>query len=150
MSVAKEFLSGGSPVNGGLTFNESRNSIASAPLTQWICLISFVSKFVQLVSMPELSHEQANTARKSQTSILQRLSSVGQNEVAKALGVSEATVSRMKSEQAESFSVLLAVLGLKVVPSQNKCYPPEHIGHLEYFAKLGMQAAPTPLEWNEE
>lgn len=99
--------------------------------------------------MSEISHEQADVARKSQSTILQRLASVGQNEIAKALGVSEATVSRMKSEQAESFAVLLAVLGLKVVPTVNRCYPPEHIGHLEYFAKLGMQQAPTALEWDE-
>lgn len=90
-------------------------------------------------------------ARKSQTLILQRLSSVGQKPVADALQLSEATVSRMKSEAVESFTAFLACLNLKVVPADHKCYSPDYVTHLHYFAQIGMQmaaeTAPT-LEWD--
>jgi hypothetical protein len=90
-------------------------------------------------------------ARKSQSLILQTLASVGQAPVAKALDVSEATVSRMKSEQLESFTAFLATLNLKIVPAEHKCYEPAYIEHLHYFAKIGMQmaadTAPT-LDWS--
>jgi len=84
-------------------------------------------------------------ARKSQTQILQRLASVGQKPVAEALSVSEATVSRMKDTGVESFTALLGALGLKVVPAEHKCYAPEYIEHLHYFAKRGMQEATPEL-----
>lgn len=84
-------------------------------------------------------------ARKSQSQILQRLSSVGQKPVADALSVSEATISRMKGEGLESFTALLGALGLKVVPADNKCYSPDYIEHLHYFAKRGMEEAKPEL-----
>jgi len=77
-------------------------------------------------------------ARKSQSAVLQRLSSVGQKPVADALSVSEATISRMKAEGVETFTAFLAVLDLKVVPATHQCYAPEYIDHLRYFARLGM------------
>jgi DNA-binding MurR/RpiR family transcriptional regulator len=86
-------------------------------------------------------------ARKIASAILQALSSAGQTHVADAIGVSEATVSRLQSQHVESFSALLACLQLKVVPAAHKCYSPEHIAHLEYFARLGMQQQSTPLQW---
>lgn len=89
-------------------------------------------------------------ARKCASNILQRLASVGQKPVADALGTSEATVSRMKGEPLETFSGLLSVLGLKVVPASNRCYSPEHIQHLEYFARLGMQNETPALDWSDE
>lgn len=86
-------------------------------------------------------------ARKSQSTILQRLASIGQKPVADALGLSEATVSRMKSEAVESFTAFLAVLGLKVVAAEHRCFSPEYMDHLHYFAKLGMEAAkPATLD----
>ncbi len=84
-------------------------------------------------------------ARKITSTILQRLASVGQKPVADALSVSEATVSRMKGEGLESFSALLGTLGLKVVPATHKCYAPEYIEHLHYFAQIGMQDAKPQL-----
>lgn len=89
-------------------------------------------------------------ARKSQSTILQRLSSVGQKPVADALGVSEATLSRLKSEQVESFTAFLGCLNLKVVPADHKCYSPEYIEHLHYFAKRGMDEAKPELEQDWE
>jgi hypothetical protein len=91
-------------------------------------------------------------ARKNLSAILQRLSSVGQKPVADALGTSEATISRMKGEQLETFSGLLSVLGLKTVPAEHKCYSGDYIASLRYFAKLGMaqEQEPVGLEWGDE
>ena len=90
-------------------------------------------------------------ARKSQSTILQRLASVGQKPVADALAVSEATVSRMKGEGVESFTAFLAALELKVVPAGHRCYAPEYIEHLHYFAEIGMRGArPALVEDFEE
>lgn len=90
-------------------------------------------------------------SRKSQTQILQRLASVGQERAGTAIGVSETWVSRFASEKVKTFADLLSCIGLKVVPARHKCYDPEHIAHLEYFAKLGLsvQAAPIKLEFEE-
>ena len=55
-------------------------------------------------------------ARKSQSVILRAMQEPGrQTAAATCMGVSESTVSRMKSEQLEQFCLLLAHLGLKVV-----------------------------------
>ena len=89
-------------------------------------------------------------ARKCAATILQSLASAGQKPVADALGVSEATVSRMKGDTLESFTALLAALDLKVVPAAHKCYAPDYIEHLHYFARLGMAEAKPGLAWEDE
>jgi transcriptional regulator with XRE-family HTH domain len=82
--------------------------------------------------------------------IFQRLSSAGGSHVAEALGVSEATISRLKNEQAEPFAAFLACLRLKLVPAEHECYAPEYIEHLRYFAKVGMQQQEPPkLDWED-
>lgn len=91
--------------------------------------------------MAESCTANPDLARKSQSTILQRLASVGQRPVADALSVSEATISRMKGEGVESFTAFLAALSLKVVPASSVCYPADHIEHLEYFARIGMARA---------
>lgn len=100
--------------------------------------------------MAEASSQDTSIARKSQTLILQRLASVGQVTVGRALDKSETWVSRWKSEDSESCAGLLAAIGLKVVPAEHKCYPVEYIEHLRYFARIGMaQERPPELDWQE-
>ncbi len=77
-------------------------------------------------------------ARKNEKNILHRLAQVSQIAVSEAMNVSEATVSRLKSEQVESFSAFLAALELKVVPAAAECYEPAYIAHLRYFAQVGI------------
>lgn len=64
-------------------------------------------------------------ARKNLGVILRGLASVGQVNVAKALDVSESSVSRFKDSEAPSCARLISVCGLKVVPATYKCVKPE-------------------------
>lgn len=88
-------------------------------------------------------------ARKSLALILRRLASAGQKPVGEALGKSETWMSRWKSEDAETCALLLNALGLKVVPAENKCFPPEYVERLQYFAAIGIKQEPQPLEWDQ-
>lgn len=77
-------------------------------------------------------------ARKITAVVLQRLAEVSQTKVSEMLDVSEATISRMKGEQLEAITALLAALDLKVVPTSAEYYEPAYIQHLRYFAKIGI------------
>ncbi len=64
--------------------------------------------------------------------VLQRLSPEGtQKNLALALGVSEATISRQK-EYVEPMCSILAQLGLKLVPVEKQCIDP---GELEFLRR---------------
>lgn len=94
-------------------------------------------------------------ARKNAAAILHRLAQVSQIAVSEALNVSEATVSRLKSEQVESFTAFLAALELKVVAASAECYEPEYIEHLRYFARVGIakdtgEAPKSPLTFEAD
>ncbi len=71
--------------------------------------------------------------RKMHTLILQRLSSVSQAEVARRIEVSDATISRLVSSEAERTSLLerlyqvLVALNLKMVPAQTRCFEPRKV-----------------------
>ena len=75
-------------------------------------------------------------AQKNQTLILSRLQSVGQAKLAEALQTSESTISRWKAEQIEQTAKALAVLGLKVVPTDVRCFDPRQIDAILQLAKL--------------
>lgn len=75
-------------------------------------------------------------ARKAYLTVLQRLQDPGSAvAVATAMGVSESTVSRMKNEHMETLCTVLAHLGLKVVPVEMQCFPPDHIQALLTLSK---------------
>lgn len=99
--------------------------------------------------MAELSLTPAEKARKAYASVLQSMQEVGtQRNVSQVLGVSEATVSRIKTEKLEDAVTLLYHLGFKVVSSEMKCYPADYVQALHTMARLQMQQSPT-LEWDE-
>jgi DNA-binding transcriptional regulator YdaS (Cro superfamily) len=74
-------------------------------------------------------------ARKNLQSIFRALSSVGQARLAEAMNVSEASVSRWKTEQAEHCARALSALGLKVVPIEMRCFDPKKIDAILQLAK---------------
>lgn len=67
------------------------------------------------------SRETPERARKNHAMVLTGLSRIGQVNVAKALGVSEGQISKMKDNQLEQFAKLLAACELKVVGTGRKC-----------------------------
>ena len=91
----------------------------------------------------------AERARKAYSRALQAMQDPGtQRNVAQLLGVSESTVSRIKTEKLEDAISLLCHLGFKVVPSDMRCYPDEYVQALHTMAKLQMQSAAPTLEWD--
>ena len=89
-------------------------------------------------------------ARKNFSAIYQRLSSVGQVNVAKALDISEPTMSRL-AEQSERIARMLEALGLKVVPVEMKCYDPKVIQAILTLAQcqLGNATDVEKLQWED-
>jgi hypothetical protein len=90
-------------------------------------------------------------AQKNQTLILTRLQSVGQARLAEALNTSESTVSRWKAEQIEQCARALSALGLKVVPTEARCFDPKQIEAILQLAKLKMSEieGADQLMWND-
>jgi len=77
--------------------------------------------------------------------VFQRLAAVGQDEVAKALGLSDSTVSRMKDE-VPRFAGMLERLGLKVVPVEMQCYDEKTIASILVLANQRMAQLQTPQQ----
>jgi DNA-binding XRE family transcriptional regulator len=70
----------------------------------------------------EVSQSAAERARKAYSAVLQRLQAPGiQSNLAIALGVSESTVSRIKTDKLEDAIALITQLGFKVVPENQVC-----------------------------
>lgn len=99
--------------------------------------------------MTEDLRDPASRARKNLTTILSRLQSVGQVEVAKKLNVSESLISKWKSEDAERVAEILAHLGLKIVPESLRCYEPRQLEAILALAKARLERIESPqeLEW---
>lgn len=70
---------------------------------------------------------------------------MGQNEVARAIDVSDPTVSRMK-EQVPQFAGMLVKLGLKVVPVEMQCYDEPTISSILTLAHQRMAQLQTPQQ----
>lgn len=101
--------------------------------------------------MPEGSLSPIERSRKNVQVILQALAGTGQVEAAKAMGVHESTVSRMKADHIDHIGSLLAVIGLKVVPVGMKCFEPSYVEALKTLAEVGIrQQSPRSLDWSEQ
>lgn len=100
--------------------------------------------------MPEVSKPPTETARKGVQLALQRLQEGGKaGAVAVAMGVSDSTVSRIKTERLEEVVTMLAHLGLKVVPGDFRCVNPEAYAFLTSTHERVMREAPH-LIWDVE
>lgn len=100
--------------------------------------------------MNAVSKTPAERARNGALLALQRLQDPGTAaHVAVSMGVSEATVSRIKNERMEETLLLLAHLGLKCVPSDFKCVSRETYDFLTATHQRVMRVAPD-LVWDSE
>lgn len=91
------------------------------------------------MATPKLSHEQTARARKNLHFILQRVNSVGNGPIALAVDCDEATISRMKPDKFEQFSQILAVLDLKIVPAEMRCFNEHDIAMFIHGSKRWME-----------
>ena len=82
---------------------------------------------------------------------MQALSRAGSEPLAREIGVSEATVSRLKNEHLPHFARLLASCGLKVVPVEMQCYRADSIAAMVTLAKERMEqiTSPASLTWED-
>lgn len=101
--------------------------------------------------MHAASPDADSSARKSLTAILNAVERVGQNTVAEACGVDGSTITGDKAKYWPRFAKTLAVIGLKVVPIEARCYTPESIEPLLALAKQRMAQLQSinELEWDE-
>jgi transcriptional regulator with XRE-family HTH domain len=74
--------------------------------------------------------------RQNEALILRSLRDKSQVRIAEALGVSEATVSRLKDEDTPKFAKLLAELDLKVVNASTRTFDPQVVDALRVIARL--------------
>lgn len=88
-------------------------------------------------------------ARKNHTAMLKALCTAGQSAVAGAIGVHESTVSRWKDGELEKLSMFLSAVGLKVVPVNMHCYPPDEIEALKVLARRSDVLRADGLDWED-
>jgi hypothetical protein len=99
--------------------------------------------------MAEVDTDIDRMATKIEGVIFKGLHRHGQVTVAKRLGVAESTVSTAKTELIPKVARILAACGLKVVPIEAQCYPPEYLQALRVFARMAMEAEPPKLDWEQ-
>lgn len=97
--------------------------------------------------MPPLSP--ADRARKNEQVILHALAATGQDEVARAMGVAESTISRFKDGGIAQAAALLAHCGLKAVPAGVQCFDPVYVEALRELAKHGVDHGPKHVDWSD-
>lgn len=83
----------------------------------------------------------------AQSMVLQRLAAATQAATATAMGVSESTINRIKTERLEEVLLMMAHLGLKVVPAEFKCVDPESYAFLTRTHERIMRVQPQ-LIWD--
>lgn len=100
--------------------------------------------------MPTLSCTPPERARKTLQRVFQHLQEPGTGvSLATSMGVSEATISRIKNERMEEVLLLLAHLGFKVVRSEMMCVDPASYAFLRQTHERVMRKAPD-LIWEAD
>lgn len=84
--------------------------------------------------------------------VLSRLQEAGRAvSVASAMGISEATVSRIKNDRLEETMLFLAHLGIKCVPAEFRCVDPERMAAFSVLFDAAMaQRRPSELVWGDD
>lgn len=87
--------------------------------------------------------------QKAVSLVLQRMAEGTQAALAVSMGISESTVNRIKTERLEEVMLMLAHLGLKVVPADYKCVDRESYDFLVRSHTRVMAKAPQ-LIWEAD
>ena len=89
----------------------------------------------------------ADLHRKNLSAVLKSMSAISQVRIAEMMGVSEATVSRMKDDGGlEKFVALLSACQLVAQPRTYKSISPDRLRALEILARDSLDA---PSEWGQ-
>lgn len=90
-------------------------------------------------------------ARRTEALVIQAFARRGHQSIADEIGVSEATVSRLKNEHLHNFVLALRAAGLKVVPQDMRCYPEDQIEAIFKLAQAHMRQMESSRElaWEE-
>jgi len=103
--------------------------------------------------MDKVSIDPLARSRKIEATVLQRLASdASGHALAIVTGLSESKISRLKTDHLSDFALMLAHLGLKVVPADLECYKKEYVNLIHELAMPEMArraAVPASLEWGE-
>ena len=78
-------------------------------------------------------------AKRNHSALVRGISTVSGKRVADLIGVSESTLSGMKSEHLERFSALAAACGLKFVSTSERSLDERHISALETLAAIALR-----------
>lgn len=80
------------------------------------------------------------STRRNLSALLSGMAAVSQKRVAELIGVSETTLSGMKSDHLERFAALAAACGLKLVASTAQTVDDDHIAALETLAAMALRS----------
>lgn len=89
-------------------------------------------------------------AHEAHTMFLNKIRKANAGDVALAMGVSDSKVSELKNKQMQDCLLLLAHLGLKLVPANYQCMPSDTHRFLVQSHQLVVQKAPHLLFGGEE
>jgi len=95
----------------------------------------------------------SDRSRKYVSLVLQAMQEPGrQVAAATVMGMSESTVSRLKNEHLQHFALLLAHVGLKIVPADRVCVSRETYEAMTHIATRAMSNADVArqLVWEDE
>lgn len=101
--------------------------------------------------MPAASIAPPERARKIVSTVLQATQrDATQAALAVAVGKSESTISRLLCDHLDTFALVLAHAGLKVVPNEMQCFPQEKVHALLTLARdhLVQMEHPEQLSWD--
>ncbi|HEY1283015.1 MAG TPA: hypothetical protein VGE96_00920 [Steroidobacteraceae bacterium] len=101
--------------------------------------------------MPESCPQPDARARKTAVLLRNQIRRVGQNRIAEACGVDEATVSRMV-QNVERWAILMTVCEMKAVPAVYRCVPPAQYDFMRQSTIDRLQHdedATSALDWSD-
>ena len=88
--------------------------------------------------------------KRNVSALLRGMAEVTQKRVADLIGVSEATLSDIKTDRLERFAALAAACGLKLVPITERSLADKHINALETLAAMALRSGLPEIGRDDE
>lgn len=102
------------------------------------------------MALNDISETIRGRTRSNHTMLLKCMSEVSQKRIAALIGVSETTMSDMKSDHLERFAALVAACGLKLAPTSDQTYDESYISALKTLAAVGLGREPRRDSGSDE